>query len=217
LLLAAVLVVLASLHSTELASVHQGEFFALLLAVTLGMVLLANSTNLAMLYLSLELVSLTSYIMVGYLKTDRLSNEASLKYILFGAVSTGSMLYGLSLIYGLTGSLNLYTIRDAFLSQGVQGINQLTILLILVLAMAGFGFKTAAVPFHFWCPDVYAGAPTPVTAFLSVAPKAAGFAVLLRFFFSGMSQTGGGKWTAIGGVNWALLLIGVAGVASLLG
>ena len=85
------------------------------------MVLLANSTNLAMLYLSLELVSLTSYIMVGYLKTDRLSNEASLKYILFGAISTGSMLYGLSLIYGMTGSLNLYTIRDAFLSQGVEG------------------------------------------------------------------------------------------------
>jgi NADH:ubiquinone oxidoreductase subunit 2 (subunit N) len=96
LLLAALLVVLASLHSVELAPFHQGEFFALLLAVTLGMVLLANSTNLAMLYLSLELVSLTSYIMVGYLKTDRLSNEASLKYILFGAISTGSMLYGLS-------------------------------------------------------------------------------------------------------------------------
>jgi len=217
LLLAAVLVVLASLHSTELASVHQGEFFALLLAVTLGMVLLANSTNLAMLYLSLELVSLTSYIMVGYLKTDRLSNEASLKYILFGAVSTGSMLYGLSLIYGMTGSLNLYTIRDAFLSQGLEGINQFTILLILVLAMAGFGFKTAVVPFHFWCPDVYAGAPTPVTAFLSVAPKAAGFAVLLRFFFSGMSQTGGGRWSAIGGINWPLVLIGLSVLTMTLG
>jgi NADH-quinone oxidoreductase subunit N len=210
LLLAAVLVVLASLHSAELAPFHQGEFLALLLAVTLGMVLLANSTNLAMLYLSLELVSLTSYIMVGYLKTDRLSNEASLKYILFGAISTGSMLYGLSLIYGMTGSLNLYTIRDAFLSQGVDGVNQFTILLALVLAMAGFGFKTAAVPFHFWCPDVYAGAPTPVTAFLSVAPKAAGFAVLLRFFFSGMSQTSGSQWALIGGINWPVVLIGIS-------
>jgi len=217
LLLAAVLVVLASLHSAELASVHQGEFFALLLAVTLGMVLLANSTNLAMLYLSLELVSLTSYIMVGYLKTDRLSNEASLKYILFGAVSTGSMLYGLSLIYGMTGSLNLYTIRDAFLSQGVEGVNQFTILLVLVLTMAGFGFKTAAVPFHFWCPDVYAGAPTPVTAFLSVAPKAAGFAVLVRFFFSGMSQTSGSQWAMIGGINWPLVLIGISVLTMTLG
>src|SRR5215510_3797871 len=217
LLLAAVLVVLASLHSTQLASVHQGEFFALLLAVTLGMVLLANSTNLAMLYLSLELVSLTSYIMVGYLKTDRLSNEASLKYILFGAVSTRSMLYGLSLIYGMTGSLNLYTIRDAFLSQGVEGVDQFTVLLILVLTMAGFGFKTAAVPFHFWCPDVYAGAATPVTAFLSVAPKAAGFAVLARFFFSGMSQTNGSQWSMIGGINWPLVLIGISVLTMTLG
>ena len=218
LLLAAVLVVLASLHSAELAPFHQGEFFALLLAVTLGMVLLSNSSNLAMLYLSLELVSLTSYIMVGYLKTDRLSNEASLKYILFGAISTGSMLYGLSLIYGLTGSLNLYTIRDAFLSQGgVEGVNQFTILLILVLTMAGFGFKTAAVPFHFWCPDVYAGAPTPVTAFLSVAPKAAGFAVLVRFFFSGMSQTNGSQWAIIGGINWPLVLIAISVLTMTLG
>ena len=191
LLLAALLVVLGSLHSEELLQVHQGEFFALLLAVTLGMLLMANSINLAILYLSLELVSLTSYIMVGYLKGDRLSNEASLKYILFGAISTGSMLYGFSLIYGMTGSLNLYTIRDAFLSQGVQGFDQFTILLALVLTLAGFGFKTAAVPFHFWCPDVYAGAPTPVTAFLSVAPKAAGFAILVRFLFSGMTQTSG--------------------------
>ncbi len=217
LLLAAVLVVLASLHSAELAPFHQGEFFALLLAVTLGMVLLANSTNLAMLYLSLELVSLTSYIMVGYLKTDRLSNEASLKYILFGAISTGSMLYGLSLLYGMTGSLNLYTIRDAFLSQGIQGVDQFTVLLILVLTMAGFGFKTAAVPFHFWCPDVYAGAPTPVTAFLSVAPKAAGFAVLLRFFFSGMSQTSGGQWVMVSGINWPMVLIGISVLTMTLG
>jgi NADH-quinone oxidoreductase subunit N len=217
LLLAALLVLLASLNSTELAPFHQGEFFALLLAVTLGMVLLANSTNLAMLYLSLELVSLTSYIMVGYLKTDRLSNEASLKYILFGAISTGSMLYGLSLIYGMTGSLNLYAIRDAFLNQGVEGVNQFTVLLILVLTMAGFGFKTAAVPFHFWCPDVYAGAPTPVTAFLSVAPKAAGFAVLLRFFFSGMSQTSGSHWAMIGGINWPIVLIGISVLTMTLG
>lgn len=217
LLLAALLVVLASLYSSELAPFHQGEFFALLLAVTLGMVLLANSTNLAMLYLSLELVSLASYIMVGYLKTDRLSNEASLKYILFGSISTGAMLYGLSLIYGMTGSLNLYTIRDAFLSQGVEGVSQFTVLLAVVLSLAGFGFKTAAVPFHFWCPDVYAGAPTPVTAFLSVAPKAAGFATLLRFFFSGMSQNSGTQWSMIGGIDWPIVLIGVSVLTMTLG
>jgi NADH-quinone oxidoreductase subunit N len=210
LLLAAILVVLGSLHSEELSQVHQGEFFALLLAVTLGMILMANSTHLAMLYLSLELVSLTSYIMVGYLKGDRLSNEASLKYILFGAISTGSMLYGFSLIYGMTGSLNLYAIRDSFLNQGLQGINQFTILLALVLTLAGFGFKTATVPFHFWCPDVYAGAPTPVTAFLSVAPKTAGFAILVRFFFSSLTQPSEHQWGLVRGINWPLVLIGVS-------
>lgn len=217
LLLAALLVVLGSLHSEELLQVHQGEFFALLLAVTLGMLLMANSINLAILYLSLELVSLTSYIMVGYLKGDRLSNEASLKYILFGAISTGSMLYGFSLIYGMTGSLNLYTIRDAFLNQGVQGFDQFTVLLVLVLSLAGFGFKTAAVPFHFWCPDVYAGAPTPVTAFLSVAPKAAGFAILVRFFFSGMTQTSGNEWGLVSGINWPVVLIGISVLTMTLG
>jgi NADH-quinone oxidoreductase subunit N len=217
LLSAGVLVVLGSLNSEELSHDHRGEFFALLLAVTLGMILMANSINLAMLYLSLELVSLTSYIMVGYLKADRLSNEASLKYILFGAISTGSMLYGFSLIYGMTGSLNLFTIRDVFLSQGVQGFDQFTILLILILTLAGFGFKTAAVPFHFWCPDVYAGAPTPVTAFLSVAPKAAGFAILMRFLFSSMTQPSGDQWALVTGINWPLVLIGISVLTMTLG
>ena len=217
LLLAGILVVLGSLHAEELSQVHQGEFFALLLAVTLGMILMANSINLAMLYLSLELVSLTSYIMVGYLKGDRLSNEASLKYILFGAISTGSMLYGFSLIYGMTGTLNLYTIRDVFLNQGVQGFDQFTILLVLILTLAGFGFKTAAVPFHFWCPDVYAGAPTPVTAFLSVAPKTAGFAILMRFLFSSMTQPSGDQWNLVTGINWPLVLIGISVLTMTLG
>ena len=207
LLISSLLIILVSLHSSELSSIHQGEFFALLLAVTLGMILMANSINLVMLYLSLELVSLTSYIMVGYLRNDRLSNEASMKYILFGAVSTGSMLYGFSLLYGITGSLNLFEIREALIIQGDLGSNQLALLLIVVLSIAGFGFKTAAVPFHFWCPDVYTGAPTPVTAFLSVAPKAAGFAILVRFFFGGFSQMTQPEGGLLTGVNWALVLI----------
>ena len=207
LLISSLLIILVSLHSSELSSIHQGEFFALLLAVTLGMVLMANSINLVMLYLSLELVSLTSYVMVGYLRNDRLSNEASMKYILFGAVSTGSMLYGFSLLYGITGSLNLFEIREALIIQGDLGINQLTLLLIVVLSIAGFGFKTAAVPFHFWCPDVYTGAPTPVTAFLSVAPKAAGFAILVRFFFGGLSQMTQAEGGLLTGVDWALVLV----------
>ena len=217
LLLASGLVLLASLDSAELAPTHQGEFFALLLSVTLGMLLLSSSINLAMLFLSFELVSLTSYIMVGYLKNDRLSNEASLKYILFGAIASGAMLYGFTLIYGMTGSLNLYSIRDAFLSKGLEGVDQFTVLLILVLTMAGFGFKTASVPFHFWCPDVYAGAATPVTAFLSVAPKAAGFAILVRFFFSGMSLGGTNEWSLMSGINWPLILIGISVLTMTLG
>lgn len=217
LLLAAILVFFGALHSEELAPIHQGEFFALLLAVTLGMVLMVNSIHLTMLYLSLELVSLTSYIMVGYLRTDRLSNEASMKYILFGTVSTGSMLYGFSLLYGLTGSLNLFEIHEVLLTQGVAGFNQFTLLLVVVLTIAGFGFKTAVVPFHFWCPDVYTGAPTPVTAFLSVAPKAAGFGILVRFFFSGLSQSNGEEWSAISGINWPLVLIGLSALTMTLG
>ena len=144
-----------------------------------------------MLYLSLEMVSITSYVMVAYMKGDRMSNEASLKYVLFGAVSTGAMLYGLSLLYGMAGTTSLPGIR-AFLGRGLAPQNVFAAYAVAILVFAGFGFKTAVVPFHFWCPDVYQGAPTPVTAFLSVAPKAAGFAVMTRFFFQGMSTQGGG-------------------------
>ncbi len=217
LLIAGFLVVLSSLDSVELSVVHQGELFVLLLVVTAGMILLTNSTNLAMLYLSLELVSLSSYIMVGYLRSDRLSNEAGLKYILYGAVSTGAMLYGFSLLYGMTGTLDLYAIRDTFLSQGIEPFGHFTILLSLILILAGFGFKTASVPFHFWCPDVYAGAPTPVTAFLSVAPKAAGFGILARFFFSGLSQTSGAQWGMVHGLNWPAILIAISVMTMTLG
>jgi NADH-quinone oxidoreductase subunit N len=206
-----VLLIFTFRNSRELHGQSQGEFYALLLAVTLSNVLLATSNDLAMMYLALEMVSITSYVMVAYVKADRqpseaarLSNEASLKYVLFGAVSTGAMLYGLSLLYGLTGSTSLPLIRD-YLSAGVTEANRLAVVLITLLVLAGFGFKTAAVPFHFWCPDVYQGAPTPVTAFLSVAPKAAGFAIMLRFFAQGMA-TGTG-WELSGALDWPRLMM----------
>ena len=138
-----------------------------------------------MLYLALEMVSITSYVMVAYLKGDRMSNEASLKYVLFGAASTGTMLYGLSLLYGMTGHDRLPGIQE-FLAGGVPDANRFAIYAITLLVVAGFGFKIAAVPFHFWCPDVYQGAPTPVTALLSVLPKAAGLAIMLRFFYGAL-------------------------------
>jgi NADH-quinone oxidoreductase subunit N len=193
-------------NSAELEGLGQGEFHALLLAVTLSNLLMAASNDLAMLYLSLEMVSITSYVMVAYMKGDRMSNEASLKYILFGAVSTGAMLYGLSLLYGLSGTTSLPAIRE-FLAGGITEQARLAVYVITLLVFAGFGFKTAAVPFHFWCPDVYQGAPTPVTAFLSVAPKAAGFAIMLRFFFSGLSTKAGGAWDFVGAVDWVWLLM----------
>ena len=208
LIAASLLVVLAFTfrNSRELHGLGQGEFYALLLAVTLSNVLLATANDLAMLYLALEMVSITSYVMVAYMKGDRMSNEASLKYILFGAVSTGAMLYGLSLLYGLTGTTSLPAIRE-FLAAGLADSNRFAIYAIALLVFSGFGFKTATVPFHFWCPDVYQGAPTPVTAFLSVAPKAAGFAIMMRFFYTGLAAPRTGPWDLTGTIDWVHVLM----------
>jgi NADH-quinone oxidoreductase subunit N len=213
------LVLLVAPGSRELSQRRLGEFYALLLSVTLAMLLLATSVDMLMLYLSLEMVSVGSYVMVGYLKNDRQSNEASLKYLLFGAVATGCMLYGITLLYWLTGTTKIAVIRDVLASHMSAGGNSVMLVIATALIFAGFGFKTAAVPFHFWCPDVYTGAPTPVTAFLSVAPKAAGFAILIRFFFTGLSNFSGtpGSWTSLGVLDWHLLLLAISIITMLLG
>ncbi len=212
--LASIVVLLLSVRSRELEGVRMGEMVALLLTVTAALMWMAGSVNLVMIYLSLETVSVASYLMVGYLSSDRLSNEASLKYILFGAVSTGTMLFGLSLLYGMTGTLDLYEVRAA-LAEGAFGPG---LLFVTILVAAGIGFKIAAAPFHFWCPDVYTGAPTPVTAFLSVGPKAAGFAVLIRFFYLGMGEpAGGGAISPVGGADWQMLLMILAVITMTLG
>jgi NADH-quinone oxidoreductase subunit N len=203
-------------NSRELHDQGQGEFYALLLALTLSNLLMAGANDLAMLYLALEMVSITSYVMVAYIKGDRMSNEASLKYILFGAASTGAMLYGLSLLYGIAGTTSLPAIRE-FLAAGMTDGTRATMYLVALLVFAGFGFKTAAVPFHFWCPDVYQGAPTPVTAFLSVAPKAAGFAILTRFFFGGLATPGANPWDLTGSIDWPWLLMLVAALTMTVG
>ncbi len=219
LILTSFLVLLATPGSKELSRSQLGEFYALLLGVTLAMLLLASSVDLLMLFLSLEMVSLSSYIMVGYLRNDRQSNEAALKYIIFGTVSTGAMLYGITLLYGMTGTTKLALIRDMISRGAAAGDNSLTLLVATALILAGFGFKTAAVPFHFWCPDVYTGAPTPVTAFLSVAPKAAGFATLIRFFFTGLSDLPGGisHWVPFSALNWAPLVLVLSIITMTLG
>jgi NADH-quinone oxidoreductase subunit N len=219
LILTSFLILLATPGSKELPQRHLGEFYTLLLGVTLAMLLLASSVDLIMLYLSLEMVSVGSYVMVGYLKNDRKSNEASLKYLLFGAVATGCMLYGMTILYGLTGTTKLAVLREVLSSGSVAGANNAMLLIATVLVLAGFGFKTAAVPFHFWCPDVYTGAPTPVTAFLSVAPKAAGFAVLIRFFFTGFSSASGteGLWTPLNAIDWRGLVLVLSILSMILG
>jgi len=214
----AIVVLLFTVPSKELEAVHHGELMVLLLTATVALIWMANSINLLMIYLALETVSIASYVMVGYVKTDRLSNEASLKYILFGAVSTGTMLFGLSLLYGLTGSLDLYGIREALANEQVVAGSGPALMVIIVFVLAGIGFKMATVPFHFWCPDVYTGAPTPVTAFLSIGPKVAGFAVLIRFFFGGMAEPlADGSWAMVGSVDWQSILMGISILTMTLG
>jgi NADH-quinone oxidoreductase subunit N len=172
---ATVITILFSAWSGELWRTRSGEFYALLLTATAAANLLVSSTNLLMLFLALETLSLPSYILAGYNKGSRPAAEASLKYLLFGAASSGILLYGLSLLYGMSGSL--YFIDIVQISQS----NLPAFMLAMVLVLVGFGYKMSAVPFHFWAPDVYEGAPTPFVAYLSIASKAAGFAVFMRF------------------------------------
>jgi NADH-quinone oxidoreductase subunit N len=218
LILTSFFILLAAPKAKEFSNHSLGEFYGLLLAVTLGMLLLASSIDTLMLYVSLELVSIGSYIMVGYLKNDRSSNEASLKYLLFGTIATGCMLYGFTIVYGLTGTTKIPVIRDILSASSASGENTLLLFVATVLILAGFGFKTAVAPFHFWCPDVYSGAPTPVTAFLSVAPKAAGFAALIRFFFTGLSNSSGSDaWTSLSYLHWPPLALIISIISMTLG
>lgn len=154
------------------------EFFVLLLSCTLGMILMAESRNFLMMFLNLEFVSITSYIMAGLSRHDRKSIEASLKYIIYGAGSSGIMLFGMSFLYGATGSIDVYEVGNMLAS---VNLSSTVYLVVSVLILAGFAYKMALAPFHMWCPDVYEGSPTPITAFFSTAPKIAGFAMMIRF------------------------------------
>ncbi len=167
-----------ALLSTGVKGVRQqGEFYALLVVATLGMNLMAAAGDLVMLYLAIETTSIPLYVLAGFLKQDDRSTESGLKYFLFGALTSTVMLYGFSLLFGLAGTTNLYALADAFRTGAVSAW---VLAGTLILVLVGFGFKVSMVPFHFWSPDVYEGAPTPITAFVSTASKAAGFAVLVR-------------------------------------
>jgi NADH-quinone oxidoreductase subunit N len=140
--------------------------------------------------IALELVSVPSFVLAGFLKRNRRSCEAALKYVIYGAASTGVMIYGMSILFGLTGSISIFGIAEGLAR--VDG-HRLASLVAIGFVLAGLGYKISSVPFHFWTPDVYEGAPTPITAFLSVGPKAAGFAMLIRFFYS-PGSTGRRSW-----------------------
>jgi NADH-quinone oxidoreductase subunit N len=204
-LAAAILCVWMSLGNNEIKQVHQGEYYTLLLTCTLGMFFMASSSNLLMAYLSLELVSLTSYVLTGFLPHSRRSSEAALKYLIYGGVASGTMIYGMSWVFGMTGSLEYGSIQAAL---GQNDLNKTALFMAFVFILAGFGYKIVFVPFHMWSPDVYQGAPTPFTAFLSVASNAAGIAIMIRFFFPGVSRmVPGGDWAFVSGVEWPQVLL----------
>jgi NADH-quinone oxidoreductase subunit N len=173
-----ILSVLISIKYIGIERVNFGEYYSLITLSTLGMMVMASAADLIVLYLGLELMALSTYILAGFIRHDIKSNEAALKYFLLGAFSSAFLLYGISLIYGLTGTTDIRAIASYITEKGLVGNPALS--LSMTLFAVAFGFKIAAVPFHMWAPDAYEGAPTSITAFMSVGPKAAGFAVLGR-------------------------------------
>jgi len=210
-LVIAALVILASTDYVSKLARFRGEYYALVLISALGMMLMAATTELISIYIALELTSISLYILVGFLK-DPKSTEASLKYLLLGAVASAVLLFGMALVFGFTGQTQLGDIAQAIQSMSLSGVLASPGLIVgMVLIIAGFGFKIAAVPFHMWVPDVYEGAPTPVTAYLSVASKAAGFAIILRVFFSAFGLP---SWLSL---DWGLVFAVLAAVGMTVG
>jgi NADH-quinone oxidoreductase subunit N len=190
----------AAFGSKEIETKSRMEFSLLLLCITIGMGFMALASNLLVLYMGIEMVSIVSFVMAGFRRDNLRSNEASFKYLVFGGVASGLMIYGFSLIYGLTGSLS-YPQVTAYLNQA-QGNFGLIFWIGLVLVYSGLAYKISAFPMHFWAPDVYEGAPTPVVTFFSVGPKAAGFAALLRMILTVFAvKTTEGNWQAVSGLS----------------
>ncbi|HXX58291.1 MAG TPA: NADH-quinone oxidoreductase subunit N [Thermodesulfovibrionales bacterium] len=180
-LISLVLSILVSVKYIEVEKVNFGEYYALMLFATIGMMIMASAGDIIVLYLGLELMALSTYVLAGFLRHETKSNEASLKYFLLGAFASAILLYGTALIYGLTGTTDLKGIAK-YLTTHELASNP-TLLLSMIFMTVAFAFKVAAAPFHMWAPDAYEGAPTPITAFMSVGPKAAGFAALGRILF----------------------------------
>ncbi|MFN2187877.1 MAG: NADH-quinone oxidoreductase subunit N [Candidatus Promineifilaceae bacterium] len=175
---------LTALISIDVGKLQRGEYFALLISATIGFSLMAASTDLMMLYVALETAGISLYVLAGFTKGVYRSSEAGMKYFIYGAFATAVMLYGMSLLFGMTGETNIYEVSRVIF-QGIQELDA-AVLLASAMVVVGFGFKISAVPFHFWAPDVYEGAPSPVTGLISTASKAAGFAIFLRVATAGI-------------------------------
>lgn len=192
---------------------HVGEYFALLLLATVGMMFLVSTENLLMLFIALELLSLSLYILTAFNKQDRQSAEAALKYFLFGGMSAAIMLFGLSLVYGLTGEINLAKIAGQFKGHPLDPL----LIVALIMVFAGFGFKVAAVPFHLWAPDTYQGAPTASAAFIASGSKVASFFILAKVMMVGFAGAeGSAAWRHIA-QGWVPLVALIAALSILLG
>ena len=196
-ILATIFVSVVSWQTGELAEYRKGEYFTLLGIIVLGLFLMVSAVDLVMVYLSIEMVSIMSFILAGYLKQNTRSNEAGLKYVVYGAFSSGIMLFGISILYGLAGSTNYFEVQQAVVN--LDETANAALVMALVMILAGFGYKISAVPFHFWTPDVYEGAPITITAYLSVAPKAGALAMMIRFFNQVLAD--GGAMIGIEGVS----------------
>jgi len=217
-ILATIFVSIVSLKNDELKIYRKGEYFTLLGIITFGLFLMVSAIDLLMLYLSIEIVSIMSFVLAGYLKQNTRSNEAALKYVVYGGFSSGIMLFGLSYIYGLAGTTNYFKVQQALST--LPSESNTAVIVSIIMVLAGFGYKISAVPFHFWTPDVYEGSPTTVTAFLSVAPKAGALAMMIRFFNQVLADGGamqGLDYISNTGIPWAEILSILAIITMTLG
>ena len=217
-LIATIFVVLISRYNKEFTDYRVGEYYVLLAIMVFGLFLMVSAVDLIMIYLAIETVSIMSFILAGYLKSERRSNESALKYVIYGAFSSGLMLFGMSILFGLTGVTKICLIGNNLMA--LEGGANFALMISFVLILAGFAYKISVVPFHFWTPDVYEGAPTTITAFLSVAPKAAGFAVVIRFFhivFGDSVALQAGTWLTQTEIPWAQILALLAVITMTLG
>jgi len=182
----AAIAILMSVSYLETEHENHGEYYALMLLAVAGMMCMAAGFDIVLIFIGLELMAISTYVLVGFLRRDRRSNEAALKYLLLGAFSSGIFAYGLSLLYGLTGSTGLGIIQRELATKVLSGPYRPVAIIALVTTITGLLFKIAAIPFHQWAPDAYEGAPTSITGFMSVAVKAAGWAMLLRILLVGL-------------------------------